>query len=254
MKKFVWWFRYNSVPLCPMSISRKYGRTYHFPFSPGTTSDDRISHTYWEDIKKLRRVVIGEKLDGENSCINYIDVFARSHAAPTTHPWSEHLKVKRSLILKDIEENDLEIFGENMYACHSIEYTNLEHHFFVFGIRQGDVWLSWDKVEEWCFLLDLQTVPVLAIVNMADYETENDFREYILSIVSKPSTFGSIDFYSKEPCKMEGVVVSNYDGYTSSENGKINSTDVFKWVRKDHVKSDEHWSKNWQVAKLNSWK
>jgi hypothetical protein len=22
--------------------SRKYGRTYHFPFSPGTTSDDRM--------------------------------------------------------------------------------------------------------------------------------------------------------------------------------------------------------------------
>ncbi|MDE6163019.1 MAG: 2'-5' RNA ligase, partial [Bacteroides sp.] len=25
--------------------SKKYGRTYHYPFSPGTTSDDRINHT-----------------------------------------------------------------------------------------------------------------------------------------------------------------------------------------------------------------
>jgi len=23
-------------------LSEKYGRTYHYPFSPGTTSDDRI--------------------------------------------------------------------------------------------------------------------------------------------------------------------------------------------------------------------
>lgn len=28
-------------------ISEKYGRTYHYPFSPGTTSDDRINHTYY---------------------------------------------------------------------------------------------------------------------------------------------------------------------------------------------------------------
>ena len=26
-------------------LSEKYGRTYHYPFSPGTTSDDRINHT-----------------------------------------------------------------------------------------------------------------------------------------------------------------------------------------------------------------
>lgn len=25
-----------------MAISQKYGRTYHYPFSPDTTSDDRI--------------------------------------------------------------------------------------------------------------------------------------------------------------------------------------------------------------------
>ena len=30
-----------------MAISTKYGRTYHFPFSPGTTSDDRIYSDYW---------------------------------------------------------------------------------------------------------------------------------------------------------------------------------------------------------------
>ena len=34
-------------------ISEKYGRTYHYPFSPGTTSDDRINHTYWEDIQRI---------------------------------------------------------------------------------------------------------------------------------------------------------------------------------------------------------
>lgn len=51
-------------------ISEKYGRTYHYPFSPGTTSDDRINHTYWEDIQRIGTLVHTEKLDGENNCLS----------------------------------------------------------------------------------------------------------------------------------------------------------------------------------------
>lgn len=31
-----------------MSISRKYGRTYHYNFSSGTTSNDRINRDWYE--------------------------------------------------------------------------------------------------------------------------------------------------------------------------------------------------------------
>ncbi len=185
-----------------MSISRKYGRTYHFPFSPGTTSDDRICHGYWELIKKLKKIVLTEKLDGENSCLNYINVFARSHASPTRHPWADHLKQKWALIQPDLEANEIEIFGENLYACHSIGYTELENHFFVFGVRQRDTWLSWKEVEDWCYLLDFKTVPVLGIYEMDEFETEEQFRELVLSHVLKESTFGSVDFYTKIKCFM----------------------------------------------------
>lgn len=63
-------------------LSEKYGRTYHYPFSPGTTSDDRINHTYWEDIQQIETLIHTEKLDGENNCLSRHGVFARSHAAP----------------------------------------------------------------------------------------------------------------------------------------------------------------------------
>jgi len=66
-----------------MSLSRKYGRTFHYPFSPGTTSDDRINHDYWNDVKSISQVVHTEKLDGENTCLNQYGVFARSHAVRT---------------------------------------------------------------------------------------------------------------------------------------------------------------------------
>jgi hypothetical protein len=144
-----------------MSISRKYGRTFHFPFSPGTTSDDRINHRYWEDVQKLEAVVHTEKLDGENTCISKLGVFARSHAAPTRHPWANYLKERWSWMRHDLGE--LEVFGENLYAVHSIAYERLESHFFVFAIREGERWLSWEEVKFYAAALDFPTVPELAI-------------------------------------------------------------------------------------------
>lgn len=59
-------------------LSKKYGRTYHYPFSPGTTSDNRINHTYWEDIQQIETLIHTEKLDGENNCLSRYGVFARN--------------------------------------------------------------------------------------------------------------------------------------------------------------------------------
>ena len=236
-----------------MSISRKYGRTFHFPFSPGTTSDDRTNFDWWEDFKKLTRIVITEKLDGENSCINSVGVFARSHGAENSNPWATHLKEKRALILKDIEEGELEIFGENLYAIHSIEYKEIDEHFYVFGIRVGDEWLSWEETEEICYLLDLKTAPVIGIYDTKDFETPEDFITLVNSIVSEESTFGSKDSETGEDCTMEGIVVRNFDSYSATIGGQIDPQNVFKYVRENHVKTDEHWIKNWKVAKLSHW-
>ena len=108
-----------------MSLSRKYGRTFHYPFSPGTTSDDRINHCYWEDVSAIEKIVHTEKLDGENTCLNQYGVFARSHVAPTVHPWANYLKERWHLIKNDL--GDLEIFGENLYAIHSIRSVSYTH-------------------------------------------------------------------------------------------------------------------------------
>ena len=146
-----------------MSLSRKYGRTYHYPFSPGTTSDDRINFDYWKHLQIIDSLVHTEKLDGENTCLNKYGVFARSHAAPTQHPWARYLWERWHLIREDLGE--LEIFGENLYAIHSIRYEALEQHFFVFAIREGERWLSWEEVEFYAALLDWPTVPVLSKVS-----------------------------------------------------------------------------------------
>lgn len=139
--------------------TKKYGRTYHFPFSPGTTSDDRIQHDYWSCVQEMQEIVHTEKLDGENNCLNRYGVFARSHAAPTTSPWTSQLRQRWQSLQHDL--GGLELFGENIYAIHSIEYRRIGHHFYVFAVRDGDQWLSWEEVCFYAAAFDFPTVPVL---------------------------------------------------------------------------------------------
>lgn len=225
-----------------MSWSRKYGRTYHFPFSPGTTNDDRINFDWWEDISKIETIIHTEKLDGENTCLNKYGVFARSHAAPTIHPWANYLKERWSWMKNDL--GDLEIFGENLYAIHSIEYQDLEEHFYVFGIRYLDMWLSWEEVEFYASFFGLPTVPVLS---EEEPDSESSFETGVLEMVKESSVFDSIDSFTKEACTMEGIVSKNKNEYPVDDFKE----NVFKYVRKDHVKTDEHWTRNWKRAKLN---
>lgn len=144
-----------------MAISRKYGRTYHYPFSPGTGSDDRIQYGYWDYISQIPLLVHTEKLDGENNCLSKLGVFARSHSAPTTSPWTESLRRYWKLIRNDL--GDLEVFLENLYAIHSIEYRNIDHHFYVFAVREGDQWLSWEETKFYAAMLDLPVVPEIKV-------------------------------------------------------------------------------------------
>ena len=55
----------------------KYPRTYHLPWSPGTTADDKKLSGDWFDMYKGKEIVITEKLDGENTAINHFDKFKK---------------------------------------------------------------------------------------------------------------------------------------------------------------------------------
>lgn len=223
--------------------SRKYNRTYHYPFSPGTTSDDRINTNYWQDIQQLKTIVHTEKLDGENNCLSQFGVFARSHAAPTTSPWTRDLRAKWESLKHDL--GDLEIFGENLYAVHSIEYKKLEQHYFVFAVRHHEQWLSWEEVKFFAAMFDFPTVPELQVLDVAKLN-ESKVRADVIQLSSEPSTLESFDVQSKKPCTREGIVTRNTEAFAVADFAQ----NVFKYVRKGHVKTDEHWTRNWKRAPL----
>jgi RNA ligase len=225
-----------------MSISRKYGRTYHYPFSPGTTSDDRINSEYWNDVVAIKALIHTEKLDGENNCLSKHGVFARSHATPTTSPWTQTLRQKWEFLKNDL--GDYEIFGENLYAIHSIEYPKIEQHYYVFGVRENDHWLSWEESTFIASCFDLPMVPVLKTLQTPDDKPA--FEKTVLTLTAEESFFGSSDVLTQQNCTNEGIVTRNADAFLVDDFQQ----NVFKYVRKGHVKTDEHWTRNWKRARL----
>lgn len=216
----------------------KYPRTYHIPFSPGATSDDkRLTE---EDFLKYfahKRLVFTEKLDGENSAITHFDCYARSHGAPTRSPWSINLWGNDGLLwrIKDSIGEDETIYGENLYGEHSIHYDRLHDYFHLFAVNNSKEWYSWEDVEFMGRILNLPTVPVLG----TGYVTSIDeLREIIDEYMTQPSAYGNTK---------EGVVIRIMDAFPIDAPFHHY---VCKYVRANHVQTNEHWTKNWKRAQL----
>jgi len=220
-------------------IVDKYPRSYHTKNSPGTTNDDRIS----KNIKMLCRnkIIMSEKMDGSNMSLSKYGIYGRSRAAPSQNKWDMWIKPYWDMFKNDL--GDLEICGENMFGTHSISYSALDSYFYVFGIRDTlrDMWLSWDEVEFYSKMLDFPTVPVL-------YKSDDDFNvdeswiyNKIEEMMSTPSTFSGNIITPKE-----GIVTRLFDEFPND----MFYNSLAKYVRKDHIQTDTHWSRNWKQAKL----
>ncbi len=162
-------------------------------------------------------------------------VYARSHAAFTTSPWSREVRLIHKMKVEDQLGDGVFLFGENMEGIHSIEYTNLDSYFYIFGVRDNNIWIPWNQVEEYSYLLDIPTVPVLfrGVINSV-----KELKDLVEDLVSKPSKLGG---------PIEGVVVRNAGMFHNDDF----ADNVMKWVRKGHVQTDEHWTRNWKKAKIS---
>jgi len=200
----------------------KYPRTYHLPYSPGSTSDDKMLES--DGCFSGMNVVWTEKLDGECTVMTRDYIHARSEEN-YCKPWQTYMKSQWQMFKHDIPD-DITICGENLYAIHSIEYSELLDYFFVFAMFKDDrIILKWDEIVVLAQLLNLETVP----------EINRDI--YFKMPVPNKSTFG---------LTCEGYVVRNANEFS------INSwhQNIAKYVRKGHVQTDEHWTKNWKKAPL----
>ncbi|WP_034333348.1 RNA ligase family protein [Conchiformibius steedae] len=244
----------------------KYPRSLHAPISLGTTSDDRFMPAgYLRHFAQLPQLLITEKLDGQNNCFNRHGLFARSHAAPSQHPWDKPLLARWQQIRHDL--GDIELFGESLYGIHSIAYSRLESFFYLFGVRQNGRWLDWDEVKFYAALFDFPTVPEIPVrfplsESCARFADDNQALAHWLQgnlgmawqdYTQTAGALGGYDPKSGLPC-CEGLVIRNRAAFFAN-NGDLpvqpNEFDnIFKLVRAKHVQTDVHWSKTWQPAQL----
>ena len=192
----------------------KYPRTFHLPWSECVHSDDKVSK--WEHLFNGRRVIVTEKLDGENTSLYNGYYHARSINSKH-HESRSWAKTFHAQFQYDIPEG-WRICAENMYMEHSIHYDDLKSYLYGFSIWDDkNQCLSWDDTLEWLSLFGIEPVPVL-------YDGVYD-RSIIESLYSA-SKWG----------EMEGYVVRIADMFDYGEFHK----NVSKFVRKDHIQTVKH--------------
>jgi RNA ligase len=194
----------------------KYPRTHHLPWSLNINNDDRVISSLQAFFDQ--RVIVTEKMDGENTTLYRDYIHARSIDG-RHHDSRNWVKQFWGSMRHDIPAG-WRVCGENMYAQHSIHYNDLPSYFLGFSIWDDrNVCLDWDTTQEWFTLLGITTVPVL-------YDAI--YHEHAVR-----SLYEGRDL----PLPREGYVMRRASAISY---GEFRHT-VAKFVRKDHIQTVKHW-------------
>src|SRR5436190_1279011 len=130
----------------------KYPRTPHLFGSKGTDDDKHLGQKESEAFIADPSLIVEEKIDGTNVGIHFTSggrmvLQCRGHEITEgMHPQYDLFKqwtsVKRAVLEAMLEDRFI-LYGEWVYAKHSVHYRALPHYFFEFDI--------WDK-DARCFL------------------------------------------------------------------------------------------------------
>ena len=201
----------------------KYPRTHHLPWSEGVNDDDRVLPS----LAALtgQRVVVTEKMDGENTTLYRDYTHARS-VDGRSHSSRNWVKQFWSKMSADIPEG-WRVCGENLYARHSITYAELPTYFMGFSIwNERNMCLGWDETLDWFELMGITPVTVLydgifdekAIRKLWDAKDWEQHEGYVVRL-AEPILYG--DFRHN----------------------------VGKFVRKGHVQTGKHWMYGQQIER-----
>ena len=194
----------------------KHPRTHHLPWSPGMHEDDRSMASIERFIGQ--RVIVTEKMDGENTTM-YADYIHARSIDGRHHPSRDWVKGLWGRIGHDIPP-DWRVCCENMYAKHSIGYDNLVSYAYGFSVwDQHNECLPWDQTKEWLELIGIIPCPVL-------YDGVFD-----LSLIC------ALYDERRDWANSEGYVVRIADGFSYRQYRHC----VGKYVRRGHVQTQAHW-------------
>ncbi len=228
----------------------KYPRTPHLFGSRGTDDDRHLSRRESEAFIRDPSLIVEEKLDGTNVGIHLtrqgrMVLQCRGHEIRAgMHPQYDLFKqwtVAKRPALEAMLENRYILFGEWLYAKHSVQYRNLPHYFFEFDI--------YDK--ETGHFLDLKTR--LAILKGTSIPTVPVIHRGALTAEQLPRLIQASAFDSLFENPTTGQPDRLMEGlYLRIEaNGTV--TGRAKFVRiefVEKVKQSEHWQQRTMVPNL----
>lgn len=195
----------------------KYPRTFHLPWSPGATSDDKIlkDTSYFEG----KRVIITEKMDGENTTISKDKIYARS-VDSKDHESRHWVKANYTYLARTFQDG-YRVCGENLFAQHSIPYKQLPSYFLAFSVWHNELCLAWDPTIVFLKQYFIQHVLVLYDGIWNETLVRDLYKEYTHT----------------HKGEVEGYVVRVADSFSLNDF----NISVAKYVRPNHVQTEDHW-------------
>jgi hypothetical protein len=163
-------------------------------------------------------VVVTVKMDGENTSL-YSD--GQMHARSVdgryhqSRDWVKNFWSERYFLLP----KHWRVCGENLFAKHSISYTDLDSFFVGFSVfDENNLCLSWEDTLEWFSVLGV--TPVTTVY-------KGPFHERLISDMIK-----IINVDTQEGFVIRKSSSFSYDEFTGC---------IAKYVRKNHVTTSSHW-------------
>ena len=238
----------------------KYPRTPHIEGSRLQPGDEDLSQIPFEEIAGLP-LVIEEKIDGANSALSFdpsgqLLLQSRGHYLTGGYREKHYQLFKQwAGIHRDAFWQVLGcryvMYGEWMYAKHSIFYDALPHYFMEFDLldRQTGEFLSTERRHEMLKSLPVCSVPVLAkgtFTRMADvlrylgnscYITENHL-DNLRTVTEKEGQSAERSLRETDAARtMEGLYLK------VEENGQV--TRRVKYVRSSFLQTVEQSQSHW---------
>jgi hypothetical protein len=156
----------------------KYPRTNHLSWSVMGKDDRQLEN---DSCFVDREVVVTLKKDGENTTFYNDYIHARSINSGS-HPTRDYVKGIWAQISYLLDDN-MRVCGENLFAKHTIHYTDLESYFYMFSMWINDTCLSWNETVEYSKILGLPMVETIyegiydkkkIIDSFKPYEVDNE--------------------------------------------------------------------------------
>jgi RNA ligase len=228
----------------------KYPRTPHLFGSRGTDDDKHLGQRESEHFIADPSLIIEEKLDGTNVGIHFtaagrMVLQCRGHEITTgMHAQYDLFKqwtMGKRPVLETMLEDRFLLFGEWLYARHSVHYRSLPHYFFEFDIydkRRGEFLELASRLP----MLDGTGILTVPVVHRGP-ATADQLRKLI-----GPSGFDSI-FENPLTGRTDNLI----EGLYLRIEGEGHVTGRAKLVRPEFVekvKQSEHWQHQAVVPNL----